>query len=868
MNESQCLIDFTAIKKDLFLEGDIRNIEYYLPSLYDHQIEDVGRIENRFKEGKGYLATNGTGSGKTYIGLGVAKRFYIQGKVNIIIVVPTDKKATDWIQDAFNVGLSIYKIKGIQDQGKEVSVTTYANYYQNDSLLNREFDLVIYDESHYLNQNAAGKGTSCLVKHRSVANLPSEARIKALAFLPREPVLDTDDSAYSFNEYIEIKKNFHLEKQQWELSKIKKTIEIIDSTKVLFLSATPFAYHKSITYADGTLFDINERLIPRDLNYGYNEATGFEKFLVQNFGYSMQHNRVTKPGPQINLDLLERNFFEESKKKGIMSTRVLELDFDYSRDFITLDSDLGDILEEGMNVFNRNDNAKRYPYLYELSERKWNYNNLNQLLECIKAKECVFRIKEHLCLGRKVVVFHTYNHSKIPHPFHFTSDNLLLAGEKYLKNRLDKEIRAFDLEFPQYVNLDLSDLKNVREAIKFGFPDAKEFNGTVNKKKRSQYLDDFNNDNSDVNILIVQTKAGREGISLHDKTGLHPRVMLNLGLPTAPTQAIQEEGRIYRSGLNSDASYEYMTLQTDFERYAFATKVAERSKTAENLAMGNLARDLERAFKDGYSESSYMKPHLNQGVGGKDRDRAMLDITPFDMAKTYYFMKQKKTARNKAKEGLDYFSTPEPLGFMMVKWVSREKPRNTYRPDTWLEPSAGHGAISRFFPKDTKNVFIEPSSYLASQVAINCTGDIKIHAFEDYHKMNKFNYILMNPPFGSSGKTAMEHLEKACNQLEKYGSILLAIIPNGPAMRKRFDEFVSDELRFEKNWLSFTGEIILPSITFERAGTNVSCRIVRIERNYNTPKSTNWESIDLSYITDVNEFFDEIETINFKSDKE
>lgn len=857
VDSNQLLFDFDYIEQDLFLEGDIRNIRKMLPSLYDHQIEDVARAEKRYLEGKGYLLTNGTGVGKTFCGLGLAKRFYEKGKKDILIVVPTDKKCTDWIKDGFRVDLVVSKLNGTQDSGHEVTVTTYANFYQNEILAKRHFDLIIYDESHYLNQNAAGNGTSSLARHRYVANLPSEARNKAVDFVGQKPERLDNEDYYAHKE----------RREKWELEVVKKTIEIVDKTKVLFLSATPFAYHKSITYADGTLFEIDERIVPKsDTSYGYNEATGFEKFLVENFGYSMRYNKVTKPGPEVNLDLLERNFFESNFEKGIMSTRVLQLDKDYSRQFITLDSDLGEILDEGMNIFNVDDNHKKYPNLKEVSKRQWNYNNVNQLLECIKAKHCVDRIKKHLELGRKVVVFHTYNNSVISHPFRFEARNLLLTGEEYLYNRLSDEIKQFNREYFKYVNLDLSGLKNPREAITSEFAYAKEFNGIVPKNKRSQYLDSFNQDYSTTDILIVQTKAGREGISLHDKTGEHQRVLINLGLPTAPTQAIQEEGRIYRSGLKSNAIYEYMTLQTDFERYAFATKIAERSKTAENLAMGNLARDLERAFKDGYIASSYIEPNLEQGVGGKEEDRAMLTITPYEKSKTYYFMKQKKNSKNKAKEGIDYFATPEPLGYMMCQWINNDDPDaiiDESKAPKWLEPSAGHGAIARFFPKNTKNVFVEQSNYLASQVAINCFGEVKIHSFEGYHIMNKFHYILMNPPFGSNGKTAMEHLEKACVHLANHNATLLAIIPNGSSMNKRFEQFCNDKEKFK--YLSYTGEIILPNVTFERAGTVVGCRIVRIQKNFMMPKIDYFKSIDLSYIQDINEFFNEIESINFKS---
>jgi len=39
-------------------------------------------------------------------------------------------------------------------------VTTYANYRLNEFLNNRHWALIVYDECHYLNQNASGKPTA------------------------------------------------------------------------------------------------------------------------------------------------------------------------------------------------------------------------------------------------------------------------------------------------------------------------------------------------------------------------------------------------------------------------------------------------------------------------------------------------------------------------------------------------------------------------------------------------------------------------------------------------------------------------------------------------------------------------------------
>lgn len=831
----QLSFEFDKVESKSLIYGDISDIKKMMPFLFDSQAEDISFAEKRFEVGKGYLFTNGTGTGKTFVGLGIAKRFYSQDKRDILIVVPTEKKCTDWKEEAEVFGLKVHQLSGIHDQGVEVTVTTYANFYQNQALLLRNFDLVIYDESHYLNQNAQGISTSYYMQHMDIVKVPSVVKRQ----VRDSPML------YSTNEYgreVFNKDLFH-----------KIVAEIVDRTKVVFLSATPFAYHKSIQYADGCLFEINERIEDPDYEGGYNVPTGWSRFMVENFGYRMRYNKCTIPESGVDVNLMERNFFERQKELGVMSTRQINLDYDYSREFITLDSEIGKEIEDGFELFWDQTFCDKYPLLSDRIHKKHNHLYITQLLECIKAREIPKRIKQHLDLGRKVVIFHNYNNSLPSHPFQFEVEEFLEKDERS-NFELEVEISNFKSEYSHYWNLNLNDLINVRETLRRFFPDAKEFNGTINKKLRSKYVNDFNVDGSETNLIIVQIKAGQEGISLHDRTGVHPRVLINLGLPTAPTQAIQTEGRIYREGLRSNSIYEYATIQTTTERIAFATKIAERSKTAENLAMGNLARDLETAFKEGYKNSHSDEPNLDQGVGGKESDRFLFEISEFDKAKTFYFARGKKTSTNKSKEGTDYFATPEPLGMKMVEWL------NPLPNEELLEPSAGHGAIGRFFPGNTTNHFVEQSHYLASELAINTNGKIHQQDFESYYIGNKFHKIAMNPPFGKSGKTAMEHVAKACKHLHYWGGELLAIVPNGPSMQKRLDEFFQQK---ENSKYRLTGEIILPQCTFERAGTGVWCKIIRIQEGYHQGNYKHFNSIDLSYIKNVTEFFETIEHLEF-----
>lgn len=777
----------------------------------------------------------------TLSGLGVVYRFYHQNKKDILIVVPTDQKCLDWKEEALMLDLYIYQLVGTHDNGSEITVTTYANFYQNDALREKDWDLILYDESHYLGQNASGVETSYFEQHKQIANLPSAVRHRA--FQMYEHLKPTYDGS---GEYYKKAEEF---KQL-----IQRTVEEITAkTKVVFLSATPFAYHKSTKYGDGTLWDIEEHIIPKEASYqAYNTPTPVGDFLIENFGYRMSNNKVTIPESGVDTNLMERNFFENMKEKGVMSTRILELDQDYSRDFITLDSDIGDFINKGMEEFHTPEFQKTFPLLSSKFGKKYNYNYVNQLLECIKAREIAPRIQQHIDLGRKVVVFHSYNHAAIEHPFHFNPRVLLDKKEEAWTPKLIREINLYKELYPEYHNLDLSGLKNTRDAILEHFPEMKQFNGTISKKLRREFLKDFNNDHGNTDLFLIQQKAGKEGISLHDKTGRFQRVLIQLGLPTEPTTCIQIEGRTYRQGVKSNAPYEYMTLQTTFERIAFGDKIATRSRTAENLAMGNLARNLEQSFKEGYLNSSYKVPSLDQGSGGKETDKFNNEIDEFEKAKTYYFARGKRNAKNKAKEGGDYFATPEPLGYKIVQWL------NPQANEHGLEPSAGHGAIARFFPGFTNNHFIEQNINLTGELCINAIGVVKVEQFEKHSFINKYNFIAMNPPFGTSGKLAMEHIHKAIiRHSHPFNFRLITIVPCGPSMDKRIHTFLFSE-KGQKYYVRT--QIRLPDCTFTRAGTNVSTRILEFRHKGFDP---NWETncIDLSYIQNIGDFFTAIKDL-------
>lgn len=836
---------------------DFENIKATLPFLLPGQHNDVYKAEQRLigqndnpneLYGKAILFTNGTGTGKTLTGWGVAKRMIKRGKINGLIVVPTDVKAKDWLFEGKEyMGIDAEQLSDTKDAGKEgvPSVTTYANLRENPYIQLRQFDWVIYDEAHKINSNATGKITSAELAHNKVTASPRIAREKAKLYMNYDSRM-----AQLSNEKHEAYKN----NQDFDNNRIKmleeelklETIRQFQKTKVIFLSATPFSYHDSLTLADGYLFTIRESFEPKYDSNSYNQ------FYIQNFGYRIRYNKLTKPESGVDVDLLERQFTEGLKNKGLVVSRKLDVQQDYSREFVTIDSEIGAKIDEGIAILSNRDNFELLPMFIH---RRFNFLYLNQLMEGFKAKWAVNRIKEHLAMGRKVVVSHTYIDNEPGNPFDFDAADLLNPNDENY-SRLRDEIQSFREEYPEYLNLRISNLESPINTLQKEFGDKVVlFNGRVPKKDRAANKKLFNDDNSGVDIFVVQMDAGKEGISLHDRTGKHQRALLNLGLPYKPTDAIQIEGRIYRTGQMSDAVIEYPVLNLSFERIAYASKIKDRVRTAENLALGEEARNMEVAFKEGYINAAQTPVSAEQGKGGKKEDSRLDNTTEFQKSLTYYYKRGKRTAADKRNVQGDYYATPEPLGMKMVEWL------NLVPNERGLEPSSGHGAIARFFPRTTKNVFIEPNNELRSETAINAIGETKAGDFEDLNIINKFDGIAMNPPFGRGGKLAMEHLEKAMKHLHDGGRIV-ALVPTGQ-MDNRITDWQDSK---ESKGFYVQARIKLPSSVFERAGTKVGTQILIIDKvldNKVAQKLPQQRNIDLTYAETIKEFFNEIEDLSF-----
>jgi hypothetical protein len=832
--------------------GSLENIQEALPYLLPEQQGDVVKAEQRLMvdNQNGILFTNGTGTGKTFTGLGAVKRAVNAGLKNVLIVTLSDKIARDFVKSGKPLGLNIYQLKNSQDNGGQASnivVTTFANFGSNGSLVHKQWDFIIVDESHTLSQSADGESTNALRKLRALsghhAGFDEWASSKFADQYPKK-INDQDIPAEAWSDWENLIKDH---REAWKTNWKNQTG---NRAKVIFLSATPFSYLKSVDWAEGYLFHYSDPSAAFENDSSqYNAGSARDKFYMEKFGFRMRYNKLTRPDGKVDSGVMERQFAESLKSSGALSGRDLVLNYDYDRKFVLIRSKAGQAIDEGLNFLSDAvDEAgrRRYQNLSALIQKRFDYLSRRRLLEAIKANEGLGFIKKNLALQRKVVIFHDYNDGGGFKPFAVNQGGFVLSDKSY-SHAAEREYEQFAKERPDLVALSF-DYPSPIQSLKAAFPKALLFNGRVSKQDRQKNVDLFNDDSAGFDVLIVQSDAGSTGISLHDTTGKYPRVIVNIGQPVKPAKLRQTEGRIYRVGQSSNAIQRYMTTGTGWERAAFADTIAGRAETVDNLAKGSDALvSIKEALIRAYEEADYYEPSALDGVGGKayDEENARIaKLTPFDQALTYYYAKGKRTESRRNREGKEWYATPEPLGYKMIEWAG------VHAGDEVLEPSAGDGAIGRFVPSDANLTMIEPTESLVSRAKMANTGaNVIVDAFESLGTNNKYHAIVMNPPYGNAGSIAIKHVMKAFEHLYDGGRIV-ALIPRGA-----MDQKLSDWLGAKKD-AYVTGTIELPQSTFKNAGTGVMTRIVLIEKHsdpHDVPREKNY---NFTHAASPEELFD------------
>lgn len=817
------------------IHGDIDNIRETLPFLLPKQHEDVALAETQFFDeshndrehayGKGYLFTNGTGTGKTFTGLGIVKRFINEGKKNILIVTASGQKITDFINDAKKMGIEATALPDTSTAGTGVVVTQYANMRQNDALLEREFDLVLYDESHKLMENQNGDETAASEAHYMITNRDVDAVIrKELRHDPlfkhqRECQIRIDDlksllakGEASYDKLsaaekgtlqelggkagveAEIKRlDEEVKKCGEKLAEIHKAnmadpakVEAakkkVGATKVVFMSATPFNTALNLAYTEGYIFSYDEG------REGERREDKRARFVLKHFSSSHRTdkggNARRLPEQQI-LDPYQASKEEVDYSNHLqndlhtMSGRDLDSEWDYSRLFPKLSNEGAAMINKAVAALTHGKYAPLAEYFDHLLD---NYMMQTAFFEVLKTNLIMDRIADHLAHGRKVLIYHRRKTSTkvIEPPF-------ALGLSKAMKS---KEMQSAAQEFAR----EFRDLLAWEQSLNYGFPheqlidafatdeekaqyseEIKEweqqcakaaaqgkkrmpikpqmkcarigiFNGDIPQEMRTANVNAFNDDNSGKDILVVQVAAGKEGISLHDTTGVHQRALISLYLPQSPIEFIQVEGRIYRVGNKSNAIFEYPLLGIDLELASFSAKINGRSQTSENLALGDRARGLRDSISRGALGAHEIPVTADMGVGGKERDsREAQEATDYDQAISNW----KSWAGDAAHPTMS--EIPDPIGYKIMEWGRAQNG------ETMLVPYAGEGTMARYAPTTARVVALEADMGKYSRLYALIGGGgrrLENDDFADYYSGNKADVITMVGPHGVAEEEA------------------------------------------------------------------------------------------------------------------
>lgn len=502
--------------------GDIANIRESLPFLLPKQQEDVQKAERQFYDeshadaahghGKGYMFTNGTGTGKTYTGLGIVKRFIKRGKGRILIVTAQETKIKDWIRDAQNLGIEATMLENTISKGSGVVVTQYANMRQNRAILEDEFDLIVYDESHKIMENMQGNTTSASIAHHMLSNRDVRQAIRRTLmagefgqkFYEAQNELDlletaedkpssewTDEVRDAYNEVKksgkklderieELKKLINefdeaIEKEVDDMlndparaDDVKKARESVKNTKVVFLSATPFNVPANLDYAEGYIFSYTNN---DDVLTEKKRLNKRDDFLIETFAeshkYSPKSARVRRMEMSQISDPIKAS--EEEVKFSdhlqdeleTMSGRNLDNEYDYSREFPKLDLPEAAMFNDAIQSLTdgRFNMLKKY-FSHLLGGDAESYHTATAYLEIFKAQMIAPRIREYLALGKKVTVYHRRKASNqdIQPPFAYAfnkaqngtpSEVAAMEMFKRLYEPLFKWEQSFNFDFPQ-----------------------------------------------------------------------------------------------------------------------------------------------------------------------------------------------------------------------------------------------------------------------------------------------------------------------------------------------------------------------------------------------------------------------------------
>lgn len=175
-------------------------------------------------------------------------------------------------------------------------------------------------------------------------------------------------------------------------------------------------------------------------------------------------------------------------------------------------------------------------------------------------------------------------------------------------------------------------------------------------------------------------------------------------------------------------------------------------------------------------------------------------------------------------DGLDFFSTPAAVIDTMTRSLDLRGKRV-------LEPSAGTGAIARELRQQGATVSCVEVSSERAAILRELGFDVRQADFLSLtppESDDRFDAVIMNPPFGSGGSLAIDHVWHAMKFL-RPGGRLVAVMPASIEFRedRKSTAFRALAAKMTPRWERTFHD--LPPGSFAESGTNVNAFIVTME---------------------------------------
>ena len=209
-----------------------------------------------------------------------------------------------------------------------------------------------------------------------------------------------------------------------------------------------------------------------------------------------------------------------------------------------------------------------------------------------------------------------------------------------------------------------------------------------------------------------------------------------------------------------------------------------------------------------------------ENAGGKWSRKDKGHIFQSDPRKLWTALETGETVNEK--KLYQFFETPPEVAKKMIELANIKTGMSV------LEPSAGHGAILDYLPKDIELYIIEIDREKCD--VLEGKGYVPVYCIDFLSLkggIGGFDRIIMNPPF-TKGQDA-DHVLKAYECLNEIGTLVSVMSASVTFNQQKKYQKVRELI--EKN-----GKIIeLPVNSFKKSGTKVNTVLVIINRFNNSP---------------------------------